>query len=173
MSTSKNNQKKDSLAEIIINNQKFKLSKLIDLLKEHSSDDSTSIGELALKENIIDKDSLLGYINTQLKIKNTLDKNIESLRNLNDLEKWERLMTFENLGEILLRKKVLKIEQLIEILKEKDNKPNVSLEKLLLENSLVSKKDIYEALEFEIKQKQVVEKACMEMITKKDLYNTQ
>lgn len=152
--------KKDSLLELIIENQKVKLNKLINLLKN----DNFNYKQI-LNENIIDKDSVMNYINTQLKIKEAIDKNIETLRNLNETQKWERFLTFENLGEILLRKKTLKIKQLIEVLEEKDKYPEISLEELLLKKTLVTKRDIYDALEYQINTQQVAEKSYMEIIS--------
>lgn len=169
---SKKHNNNDSLTEILIGNQTFKLNKLLDIMTSLNFKDNNAITEFAIKENIIDKESLLNYINTQLKINAIFDNNIESLRYLNDVEKWERLMAFENLGEILVRKKVLKIEQLIEILELQEHNPSISLEELLLSRSLVTKKDIYEALEFQLIQEQVVEESYMEMANN-DLYGTQ
>lgn len=155
----------DSLGDALINNQRIKLKKLIELIKNFKSDPNTSIAEFALKENIIDKESLLKYIEIETKKSKIYDQNIESLKNLPNAEKWLKLIYFENIGEILLRKKILKIEQLIDALKEKEEKKNVPLEKILLSKSLVTHKDIYEALEFMNNQRQIVENSYMELIS--------
>ncbi|MFN4150178.1 MAG: hypothetical protein ACK4IX_04480 [Candidatus Sericytochromatia bacterium] len=162
---SKKSKSSDLLGEALINNQRIKLKKLIQLIKDFKSDPNTSIAEFALKENIIDKESLLKYIDIETKKSKIYDQNIESLKNLPNAEKWSKLIYFENIGEILLRKKILKIEQLIDALKEKEEKKNIPLEKILLSKSLVTHKDIYEALEFMNNQKQIVESSYMELIS--------
>ena len=137
---------KDELGKKILKIEFSKYESLEQVIKENSGD-TTFIAQESLRQGLINKKSLFKFADIYLKAQ---DKSLNKKHDRNQIEKWNFLLQFENLGEILLRKKKIKINQLIEVLEEKEANDSLILEELLVSKSLVNHEDIYEALEFQI-----------------------
>ncbi|RYX99712.1 hypothetical protein EON78_02860 [bacterium] len=153
----------DKLGELLVRLNVLKLSQLTDLMEEQRKDDSLRIGEIAVKKGLITKDDLLKYLEIQLNEGKVVDESLKELGLMTNDEKWERLLQMERLGEILLKKNVLKLSQLTEAIEIQAQYPDKHLGELLIEKGIISEKDLEEALDWQDNQNQVLAETIKEI----------
>lgn len=153
----------DKLGELLVRFNVLKLSQLTDLMEEQRKDDSLRIGEIAVKKGLITKDDLLKYLEIQLNEGKVVDESLKELGLMTNDEKWERLLQMERLGEILLKKNVLKLSQLTEAIEIQAQYPDKHLGELLIEKGIITEKDLEEALDWQDNQNQVLAETIKEI----------
>jgi hypothetical protein len=153
----------ERLGELLVRLNVIKLSQLTELIEEQKKHPELKLGELIVNKGLMTKEEILKYLDIQLKEGKVVDETIKELEKLEEEEKWNRLIQHERLGEILLRKKVLKLSQLTEAIEKqrKDNKK--PLGKLLLENGVINEYDLEEALKFQQKLNETLEETVQEI----------
>lgn len=153
----------DKLGELLVRLNVLKLSQLTDLMEEQRKDNSLKIGEIAVNKGLITKDDLLKYLEIQLNEGKVVDESLKELGLMTNDEKWERLLQMERLGEILLKKNVLKLSQLTEAIEIQAQYPDKHLGELLIEKGIISEKDLEEALDWQDNQNQVLAETIKEI----------
>ncbi len=146
----------DKLGELLVRLNVLKLSQLTDLLEEQRSDSSLRIGELAIAKGLITKDELIKYLEIQINEGKVVDESLKELGLMTNDEKWEKLIRHERLGEVLLKKNVLKLSQLTEAIEIQARNPDKPLGKLLIEKGIITEKDLDEALDWQDTQSLVL-----------------
>lgn len=139
----------ETIGELMVKMHDIKLSQLIELVEQWKQNPDMPLGQIAVERGLISKESLFKYLDMQAKINKVVDKSLHDLGQMTNEEKWSRLIEHDNsLGDILIKKKILKLSQLYKISEQQKINPDKSIEELLIENSLVTQRDIDEALEF-------------------------
>jgi hypothetical protein len=171
MTSSNNNEnwenltRVDKLGELLVRFNALKLSQLTELIEEQRKNPDVKLGELAVNKGLITKEELMKFLDTQNKEGKVVNEFIfhEEIGNMSNDEKWERLSQHERLGEILVKKNILKLSQLSEAMDEQSSHPGKYLGDVLIEKGLISKNELVEALEWQEKQNAVVKDALKEV----------
>jgi hypothetical protein len=146
----------ETIGEMLVRLQAIKLSELMDLVSEWEANPEVPLGEIAVERGLISKESLFQYLDAQSQSSKVIDESLRELGHMTNEEKWHKLLqSSQSLGEILLKKKKLKLAQLIQAIEEQKNNPGKSLEEILLEKSILTKNEIREAMEYNIEQQSV------------------
>jgi hypothetical protein len=155
----------DKLGELLVRFNALKLTQLTELIEEQSKNPEVKLGELAVSKGLITKEELVRFLDTQLKEGKVVDEFLfhEELGQMNNEEKWERLSQHERLGEILVKKNILKLNQLSEAMDEQSANPGKHLGDLLIEKGLITQDELVEALKWQEKQNLVVKDALKEV----------
>lgn len=139
----------ETIGELMLKMHSIKLSQLTELVNEWKENPDMPLGQLAVERGLISQESLFEYLKTQSKINKVVDESLHDLGHMTNKEKWDMLLEHDSsLGDILIKKKALKLTQLSQVVEEQKLNPEKSLEELLLEKSLVTQKDIDEAVAF-------------------------
>lgn len=153
----------DKLGELLVRLNVLKLSQLTDLLEEQRKDPSLKIGEMAVSKGLISKDELVKYLELQVNEGKVVDESLKEMGLMTNDEKWERLLQHERLGEVLLKRNVLKLSQLTEAIEIQTKNPEKHLGQVLIEKGIISEKDLDEALEWQEKQNAVLSETLKEI----------
>jgi hypothetical protein len=78
-------------------------------------------------------------------------------------EKWERLSRIETIGEMLVRFHAIKLSQLIKLVQEWKDNPDIPLGQLAVEKGLISKESLFTYLEMQSKAGQVIDQTLNEL----------
>ena len=152
----------EKLGEILVKFNALKLSQLTDLIEEQRKNPEIKLGELAVIKGFITKDALLKFLDIQLKENRVVDDSLKELGMMTKEEKWERLSQHERLGEILIKRNILKLSQLTEAMDEQALTPEKHLGTLLIEKGLVTEEELEEALAWQNKRNQVLDEVLNE-----------
>ncbi len=153
----------EKLGELLVRFNALKLSQLTELIEEQTKQPGSKLGELAVKKGLITKDDLMKYLDTQLKEGKVVDETLKELGQMTNDQKWERLAQHERLGEILLKKNIVKLSQLTEAMDEQKLTPGKHLGNLLIEKGLISEQELFDALDWQEKQSAVVKNVIDEV----------
>lgn len=154
----------DKLGELLVRFNVLKLSQLTDLMEEQRKDPSLKIGELAVSKGIISKDELIKYLELQINEGKVVDESLKELGMMTNEEKWERLLQHERLGEILVKRKVLRLSQLTEAMEQQAKEdPSKHLGQVLIEQGIISETELEQALDWQEKQNEVVSETLKEI----------
>lgn len=153
----------DKLGELLVRFNVLKLSQLTDLMEEQRKDPDLKIGEIAVNKGLITKDDLLRYLEIQINEGKVVDESLKELGVMTNDEKWDRLIQHERLGEVLLKRNVLKLSQLTEAIELQAKNPGKHLGELLIEKGIINEKDLDEALEWQEKQNEVLNETLKEV----------
>lgn len=153
----------DKLGELLVRFNVLKLSQLTDLLEEQRRDPSIKLGDIAISKGLITKDDLLRYLDIQINEGKVVDESLKELGLMTNDEKWERLSQHERLGEVLIKKRVLRLSQLTEAIEKQARTPGKHLGELLIEEGIISNFELEEALEWQEKQNEVLNETIKEI----------
>lgn len=155
----------DKIGELLVRFNALKLSQLTELIEEQHKNPEMKLGELAVSKGLITKEELMKFLDTQSKEGKVVDEFLfhEELGQMNNDEKWERLSQHERLGEILVKKNILKLSQLIEVMDLQTSNPGKHLGNLLIEKGLITENELDEALAWQEKQNAVVRDVMKEV----------
>lgn len=153
----------EKLGELLVRFNALKLSQLTELIEEQRKDPSKKLGELAIEKGLVTKDSLMKFLEIQLKEGKVVDESLKELGKMTNEEKWERLSQHERLGEILIKRNIVTLSQLTDAMEEQNSNPERHLGDILIEKGVISRWDLYEALEWQEKQNSVVSDALKEI----------
>ncbi|MFN8575256.1 MAG: hypothetical protein U0354_00215 [Candidatus Sericytochromatia bacterium] len=153
----------DKLGELLVRFNVLKLSQLTDLMEEQRKDPNLKIGELAVSKGIISKDELIKYLELQVNEGKVIDESLKELGMMTNEEKWERLLQHERLGEILIKRKVLRLSELTEAMAQQAKNPSKHLGQVLMEQGLISEHELEQALDWQEKQNEVVSETLKEI----------
>ncbi|GIW21403.1 MAG: hypothetical protein KatS3mg068_0410 [Candidatus Sericytochromatia bacterium] len=153
----------ERLGELLVRLNALKLSQLTELIEEQKKNPGVKLGELIVSKGLMSRDEIVKYLEMQVKEGKVIDDTLKEIEQLEENEKWNRLVQHERLGEILLRKKVLKLSQLSEAMEEHSKNKSKPLGQLLLEKGIINEKDLQEALEFQEKQNETLKETVEEI----------
>jgi hypothetical protein len=156
----------DKLGELLVRFNVLKLSQLTDLMEEQRKDPNLKIGELAVSKGIITKDDLFKYLEIQINEGKVVDESLKELGLMTNEEKWERLLQHERLGEVLLKRKVLKLSELTEAIEQQAKNPSKHIGQVLIEQGIITHEDLDQALEWQEKQNEVLNETLKEIKNK-------
>lgn len=163
----------EKLGEILVRFHVIKLTQLTQLIEEQEKNTSFHLGDLAVRKGYISKDELVKYIEIQVKEGKVVDKALKDLGMMTNEEKWQRLSQYERLGEVLLKRRALKLSTLTLAMEEQKKHPEKHLGQVLVETGAITKKDLDDALEWQKTQSSTVNTTIEEVkntnrITEKD-----
>lgn len=153
----------DKLGELLVRFNVLKLSQLTDLLEEQRNDPDIKLGDIAVSKGLITKNDLLKYLEIQINEGKVIDESLKELGLMTNEEKWERLSQHERLGEVLIKRKVLRLSQLTEAIEKQAKNPGKHLGELLIEEGIISHQELDEALEWQEKQNEVLNETLKEI----------
>jgi len=136
----------ERLGEILVRFHAIKLSQLTELIENQRKNPEIKLGELAVQKGLISREDLLKFLATQIQEGKVIDQSLRELGKLSDEEKWDVLAMHERLGELLIKKKVLKLTELTKAMEELALNPEKHLGEILIERGLIKKEELKEIL---------------------------
>ncbi|MBC7474984.1 MAG: hypothetical protein H7263_11880 [Candidatus Sericytochromatia bacterium] len=159
----------EKLGELLVKFNVLKLSQLTELIDEQRKDPSKKLGELAVAKGLITKEDLIKYLEIQIQEGKVVDNSLKELGQMTVEEKWDRLSQHERLGEIMVKRNIVKLSQLTEAMDEQMLNPSKHLGDILLERGNITKQDLYDALDWQEKNSNVVSNALKEIKSTKEI----
>ncbi len=159
----------EKLGELLVKFNVLKLSQLTELIDEQRKDPSKKLGELAVEKGLVTKEALMKYLEIQIQEGKVVDNSLKELGQMTVEEKWDRLSQHERLGEIMVKRNIVKLSQLTEAMDEQMLNPSKHLGDILLERGNITKQDLYDALDWQEKNNNVVNNALKEIKSTKEI----
>ncbi|PIQ23961.1 hypothetical protein COW36_05430 [bacterium (Candidatus Blackallbacteria) CG17_big_fil_post_rev_8_21_14_2_50_48_46] len=154
----------ERLGEMLVRINALKLSQLTDLMQEQERT-GKRLGELAVEKGFITQDALVDYLIAQIRGSQSVDDSLRELGRMTNEEKWERLSQHERLGEILIKRQVIRLSQLVEAIEFQKEHPEKHLGEVLTEKGLISEEDLNEALKMQFQQNETLRHTLEEVQT--------
>lgn len=152
----------ERLGEMLVRIHALKLSQLTELMHEQERT-GKRLGELAVEKGFISQDELVDYLITQIRGSQTVDDSLRELGRMTNEEKWERLSQHERLGEILIKRQVIRLSQLVEAIEFQKEHPEKHLGEVLKEKGLISEQDLKDALQMQFQQNETLRQTLEEV----------
>lgn len=152
----------ERLGEILVRLHALKLSQLTELMQEQERT-GKRLGELAVEKGFITQDELVDYLITQIRGSQAVDESLRELGRMTNEEKWERLSQHERLGEILIKRQVIRLSQLVEAIEYQKEHPEKHLGEVLREKGLISEQELKDALQMQFQQHETLRHTLEEL----------
>lgn len=153
----------EKLGEILVRFHVIKLTQLTQLIEEQEKNSSFHLGDLAVMKGYITREELMKYLEIQVKDGKVVDDALKDLGMMTNEEKWSRLSQYERLGEVLLKRRALKLSALTIAMEEQKKHPEKHLGQVLVETGAITKKDLEDALEWQKNQSTTVNSTIEEV----------
>lgn len=153
----------EKLGEILVRFHALKLTQLTQLIEEQGKNPSFQLGDLAVMRGYITREELIKYLEIQVHEGRVVDEALKDLGMMTNEEKWKRLSQYERLGELLLKRRALKLSALTLAMEEQKKTPEKHLGQVLVETGAITKKDLDDALEWQKNQSEKIN-ATMEEV---------
>jgi hypothetical protein len=145
----------ERLGEMLVRINALKLSQLTELMSDQERT-GKRLGELAVEKGFISQDELVDYLIAQIRGSQVVDDSLRELGRMTTEEKWERLSQHERLGEILIKRQIIKLSQLVEAIEFQKQHPEKHLGEVLKDQGLISENDLHEALSMQFQQNETL-----------------
>ncbi|MFN4150418.1 MAG: hypothetical protein ACK4IX_05700 [Candidatus Sericytochromatia bacterium] len=157
--------KRERLGELLVRNRIVTISKLVELMDEHKNCPiSIPFGEFLVEKEIINRRTLIDYLNLQKQQDNIIDKCLDELGLMTNEKKWELLTRPDKVGEILVKVSNLKLGDLVKALEQQENvSPEMLLGEILLENKYITEEQLKVSLELQKSQNSTLMKIIQEI----------
>jgi hypothetical protein len=152
----------ERLGEMLVRIHALKLSQLTELMQEQERT-GKRLGELAVEKGFITQDELVDYLIAQIRGSQVVDDSLRELGRMTTEEKWERLSQHERLGEILIKRQVIRLSELVEAIEIQKQNPEKHLGEVLKEKGLISESDLDEALRMQFQQTETLRNTIEEI----------
>ncbi len=152
----------ERLGEMLVRIHALKLSQLTELMQEQERT-GKRLGELAVEKGFITQDELVDYLIAQIRGSQVVDDSLRELGRMTTEEKWERLSQHERLGEILIKRQVIRLSELVEAIEIQKQNPEKHLGEVLREKGLISESDLDEALRMQFQQTETLRNTIEEI----------
>lgn len=141
----------ERLGEILVRIHALKLSQLTELMEEQQQT-GKRLGELAVEKGFITQDELVDYLIAQIRGSQAVDDSLRELGRMTNEEKWERLSQHERLGEVLIKRQVIRLSELVEAIEYQKDHPEKHLGQVLQEKGLITEVELRAALANQFQQ---------------------
>lgn len=153
----------EKLGELLVRFNALKLSQLTDLIDEQRTNPDLKLGELAIQKGFITKDQLVKFLDLQIKEGKVVDESLKELGVMTNDEKWERLSQHERLGEVLIKRNIIKLSQLTDAMDELSVHPGKHLGQLLIEKGLLDESELKQALNWQEQKNEALKEIINEV----------
>lgn len=153
----------EKLGELLVRFNALKLSQLTLLIEEQRNNPDLKLGELAIQKGFITKEQLVKFLDYQIKEGKVVDESLKELGVMTNDEKWDRLSQHERLGELLIKRNIIKLSQLTDSMDELIHHPGKHLGQLLVEKGLIDESELKEVLKWQEEKNEALKEIVNEV----------